>query len=131
MTRDARLPALRMNPGALHRLNAAATNSSLPAANGGSVRAAMVEVSDGHVKMTVAAYADATVLPGVLRMPMALDANRTLALSSNQLNVRVLGPLPDQASGMTAQASDLTAPGSPLAGSATQAAAHLSTAGAA
>ena len=124
MTRDARLPALRMNPGALHRLNAAATNSSLPAANGGSVRAAMVEVSDGHVKMTVAAYADASVLPGVLRMPMALDANRTLALSSNQLSVRLLGPLPDQA-------SDLTAPGSPLAGSATQAAAHLSTAGAA
>jgi len=74
--------------------------------------------------MTVAAYADASVLPGVLRMPMALDANRTLALSSNQLSVRLLGPLPDQA-------SDLTAPGSPLAGSATQAAAHLSTAGAA
>jgi hypothetical protein len=90
-----------------------------------------LKFSDGHVKMTVAAYAEASVLPGVLRMPMALGANRTLALSSNQLSVRVLGPLPDQASGMTAaQASDLTAPGSPLAGSATRAAAHLSTAGA-
>jgi len=65
----------------------------------------LVEVSDGRHKVQVQAEADAGVSRGVLRMPMAIDANRGLPLSEAQLSLRVIASLPDARAVSTAGAA--------------------------
>jgi NADH-quinone oxidoreductase subunit G len=87
-TRDARLPALRIHPSTMRGLGAVASSDR-------DVKGAMLEVSDGQHTIVVASYPDGGVAPGVLRMPMALDANRGLPLSPKPLQARLLGPVSD------------------------------------
>ena len=97
-TRDARLPALRVHPSVLN-------NPSDADSAHGITKAYLVEVSDGRHKVQVQAEADAGVSRGVLRMPMAIDANRGLPLSEAQLSLRVIASLPDARAVSTAGAA--------------------------
>jgi NADH-quinone oxidoreductase subunit G len=97
-TRDARLPALRVHPSVLN-------NPSDADSAHGTTKAYLVEVSDGRHKVQVQAEADAGVSRGVLRMPMAIDANCGLPLSEAQLSLRVIASLPDARAVSTAGAA--------------------------